>query len=79
MKKDFSLEEKLAAIKLVEQGHSARSVSRKLHLNRNNLYEWLAAYSDMGICGLKPKRKKKKKKFHMKKNARLFVNIMKLN
>ena len=61
MKKDFSLEEKLAAIKLVEQGHSARSVSRKLHLNRNNLYEWLAAYSDMGICGLKPKRKKKKR------------------
>ena len=61
MKKDFSLEEKLAAIKLVEQGQSARSVSRDLHLNRNNLYEWLAAYKDMGIRGLKPKRKKKKR------------------
>ena len=59
MKKDFSLEEKLAVIKLVEQGKSARSVSRELHLNRNNLYEWLAAYNDMGIRGLQPKRKKK--------------------
>ena len=61
MKKDFSLEEKLAAIRFVEQGQSVRSVSRDLHLNRNNLYEWLAAYKDMGIRGLKPKRKKKKR------------------
>ena len=38
MKKDFSLEEKLAAIKLVEQGHSARSVSRKLIIYMNG---WL--------------------------------------
>ena len=59
MKRKYSLEEKLEAIRLVEQGQSARSVSRELHLNRNNLYEWLSAYSDMGIRGLKPKRKEK--------------------
>ncbi|MCR5819562.1 MAG: hypothetical protein K6F94_01230, partial [Bacteroidaceae bacterium] len=32
MNKKFSLEEKLAVIRLVEQGQSARSVSDKLHL-----------------------------------------------
>ena len=32
MKRKCSLEEKLAAIALVEQGMSARSVSDKLHL-----------------------------------------------
>lgn len=44
MNKNLSLEEKLAVIRLVNQGQTARSVSRKLHLNRNKLYEWLAAY-----------------------------------
>ncbi|MBR4644168.1 MAG: transposase, partial [Bacteroidaceae bacterium] len=33
MKRKYSLEEKLEAIRLVEQGQSARSVSRELHLN----------------------------------------------
>lgn len=55
MKRNCSLEEKLAAIRLVEQGQSARSVSDKLHLGHHILYEWLAAYKDKGISGLRTK------------------------
>ena len=55
MKRNCSLEEKLAAIRLVEQGQSARSVSKKLHLGHHMLYEWLAAYKDKGILGLRTK------------------------
>ena len=58
MKKNCSLEEKLAAIRLVEQGQSARSVSDKLHLGHHILYEWLSAYRYQGIEGLKPKEKR---------------------
>ncbi len=61
MKKKFSLEEKLAIIRLVEQGQSARSVSDKLHLGHHILYEWLAAYKDRGVQGLRPKGKRPKK------------------
>ena len=61
MKKEFSLEEKLCAIGFVFQGESARSVSRKLHLNRNKMYEWLAAYKEHGIQGLVAKERRKKK------------------
>ena len=35
MKRNFSIEEKLSAIGLVFQGESARSVSRKLHLDHH--------------------------------------------
>ena len=59
MKRHRSLEEKLAVIKLVEQGQSARSVSDKLHLGRHIVYEWLAAYKDKGVQGLIPKNKRK--------------------
>ena len=76
MKKNCSLEEKLAAIRLVDQGQTARSVSRKLHLNRNKLYEWLAAYKEHGIQGLISKEKRDS---HMKKNVKLFMNIRKVN
>ena len=55
MKRNCSLEEKLAAIRLVEQGQSARSVSDKLHLGHHILYEWLAAYKDKGVSGLQTK------------------------
>ena len=61
MKRNCSLEEKLAAIRLVEQGQSARSVSDKLHLGHHILYEWLAAYKDRGVEGLKPKGKRPKR------------------
>ena len=67
MKRHCSLEEKLAVIKLVEQGQSARSVSDKLHLNRNNVYEWLAAYKEHGIQGLISKEKRKKRLTYEKK------------
>lgn len=78
MKKEFSLEEKLTAIGLVFQGESARSVSRKLHLGHHTLYEWIETYKLRGVEGLKSKRKKKRGS-HMKKNAKLFVNIGKEN
>ena len=58
MKRKCSLEEKLAAIALVEQGMSARSVSDKLHLGHHVLFEWLAAYKERGIQGLIPKGKR---------------------
>ena len=61
MNKNLSLEEKLCAIGFVFQGESARSVSRKLHLNRNKMYEWLAAYKEHGIQGLVAKERRKKK------------------
>ena len=67
MNKNFSLEEKLAVIRLVDQGQTARSVSRKLHLNRNKLYEWLAAYKEHGIQGLISKEKRKKRLTYEKK------------
>ena len=60
MKKEICLEEKLYAIGIVFQGESARSVSRKLHLNRNKLYEWLSAYEEHGIQGLITKKRRKK-------------------
>ena len=58
MKRKYSLEEKLAFSSLVEQGQSARSVSDRFHLGRHILFEWLAAYKDIGIDGLKPREKR---------------------
>ena len=58
MKRKCSLEEKLEAIALVEQGMSARSVSDKLHLGHHVLFEWLAAFKERGIQGLIPKGKR---------------------
>jgi transposase len=58
MKRKCSLEEKLEAIALVEQGMSARSVSDKLHLGHHVLSEWLASYKERGIQGLIPKGKR---------------------
>ena len=58
MKRIFSIEEKLCAIGLVFQGESARSVSRKLHLDHHILYEWIERYKLRGIEGLKPKGKR---------------------
>jgi len=58
MKREYSLEEKLAFISLVEQGQSARSVSDRFHLGHHILFEWLAAYKDIGIDGLKPREKR---------------------
>ena len=61
MKRHCNLEEKLAILKLVEQGQSVRSVSDKLNLNRNNVYEWVAAYKEHGIQGLITLEKRKKR------------------
>ena len=67
MKKIFSLEEKLTAIKLVKQGQSARSAAKQFHVGRNMILEWLAEYKINGIKGLKPKGKRKKKVSYEKK------------
>ena len=77
MKRSYSLEEKLCAIGFVFQGESARSVSRRFHLGHHILYEWLESYKLQGVDGLKS-HGHKKKGCHMKKNARLFVNIRKV-
>ena len=58
MKRQFSLEEKLEAIALVEQGMSGRSVSEKFKLGTHSLFEWLAAYKERGIQGLTPREKR---------------------
>ena len=36
-----TLEEKLEAIRLVEEGNSPRSVSDRLHIGHHQIYEWL--------------------------------------
>ena len=61
MKHRLSLEEKLAAIKMVEDGQSARSVSDKLHLGHHLLYEWISVYKEKGVDGLKTDNKRKSK------------------
>ena len=43
-----TLEEKLEAIRLVEEGNSPRSVSDRLHIGHHQIYEWLYIYSE--IC-----------------------------
>lgn len=58
----YSLEEKLEAIALVEQGETARSVSNRLHLGHHILYEWLELYRQEGISGLKKEHNRKIKK-----------------
>ncbi len=50
-----SLELKLEAIALVEQGETARSVANRLHLGHHILYEWLGLYRQKGLPGLKEK------------------------
>ena len=51
-----TLEEKLEAIRLVEAGNSARSVSDRLHIGHHQIYEWLYIYKEKGVCGLENKR-----------------------
>ena len=61
MKHRLSLEKKLAAIKMVKDGQSARSVSDKLHLGHHLLYEWISVYKEKGVDGLKTDNKRKSK------------------
>ena len=50
-----TLEEKLEAIRLVEEGDSPRSVSDRLHIGHHQIYEWLYIYKEKGVCGLENK------------------------
>ena len=74
-----TLEEKLEAIRLVEEGNSARSVSDRLHIGHHQIYEWLYIYKEKGVCGLENKRICKKNQYSFEKNAKLFVNIKNLS
>ena len=74
-----TLEEKLEAIRLVEEGNSARSVSDRLHIGHHQIYEWLYIYKEKGVSGLENKRICKKTSIHLKKDAKLFVNIKNLS
>ena len=51
-----TLEEKLEAIRLVEEGNSPRSVSDRLHIGHHQIYEWLYIYKEKGVSGLENKR-----------------------
>lgn len=51
-----TVEEKLEAIRLVEEGVSPRSVSDRLHIGHHQSYEWLAIYKEKGASGLENKR-----------------------
>lgn len=66
-----SLEEKLAAIKMVEDGQSARSVSDKLKLGHHLLYEWLDIYRNEGVEGLKKKKRRGKKRITYEEKCRI--------
>ena len=71
MKRKCSIEEKLEAIALVEQGETARSVSDRLHLGHHVLYEWLEAYRREGISGLKEKKSGPKKHLSFEEKCRI--------
>ncbi len=71
MKRKCSLEEKLEAIALVEQGETARSVSDRLHLGHHVLYEWLEIYRREGVSGLKGKGLVHKKHFSFEEKCRI--------
>ena len=66
-----SLEEKLAAIKMVEDGQSARSVSDKFKLGHHLLYEWLDIYRNEGVEGLKKKKRRGKKRITYEEKCRI--------
>ena len=51
-----TLEEEVEAIRLVEDGNSARSVSDRLHIGHHQMYEWLSIYKEKGVSGLEKKR-----------------------
>ena len=68
---EHSLEEKLAAIKMVEDGQSARSVSDKLKLGHHLLYEWLDIYRNEGVKGLQKKKRRGKKRITYEEKCRI--------
>ena len=66
-----ALEEKLEAIRLVEEGNSARSVSDRLKIRQNQIYDWLYIYKEKGVCGLENKRICKKNQYSFEKKCEI--------
>ena len=66
-----TLEEKLEAIRLVEEGNSPRSVSDRLHIGHHQIYEWLYIYKEKGASGLENKRICRKNQFSFEKKCEI--------
>ena len=67
----FSVAFKLAAIRMVESGQSARSVARMLGLCHNCIYDWVAIYHQKGPSGLEPVAKAGKREFSFEEKCRI--------
>ena len=66
-----TLEEKLEAIRLVEEGNSPRSVSDRLHIGHHQIYEWGYTFiKKKASAGLKTSVYVRKISIHLKKNAK---------
>ena len=72
-----TLEEKLEAIRLVEEGNSARSVSDRLHIGHHQIYEWLYIYKEKGASGLENKRICRKNQFSFEKKCEIIREYQK--
>lgn len=68
-----TVEEKLNAIGMVKSGMTPRSVSRILHLGHHALYEWIAAYEEKGISGLKNKLRTRKNQLSFEKKQKIVL------
>ena len=66
-----TLEEKLEAIRLVEEGNSPRSVSDRLHIGHHQIYEWLSIYKEKGVSGLENKRICQKNQYSFEKKCEI--------
>lgn len=66
-----TVEEKLEAIRLVEEGASPRSVSDRLHIGHHQIYEWLAIYKEKGAAGLENKRNFHKNQYSYEEKCRI--------
>ena len=66
-----TVEEKLEAIRLVEEGASPRSVSDHLHIGHHQIYEWLAIYKEKGVSGLENRRNCRKNQYSFEEKCQI--------
>lgn len=66
-----TLEEKLEAIRLVEEGNSPRSVTDRLHIGHHQIYEWLHIYKEKGVAGLANKRTSRKNRLSFEEKCKI--------
>ena len=66
-----TVEEKLEAIRLVEEGASPRSVSDRLHIGHHQIYEWLAIYKEKGVSGLENRRNCRKNQYSFEEKCQI--------